>query len=96
MCYYLCIEKRYKGGGVMNKTEFDYEMKKHGDTQTSLADAMGLSRTCLNQKINEKNGKCFNQPELKFLKVRYNLTDQRFVEIFFASLVSKKDTKTIC
>lgn len=77
----------------MHKTELEYEMKKYGDTQGSLADSMGLSRATLNYKINEKNGASFNQPELKFMKDRYGLTPERMVEIFFSRDVSKKDTK---
>lgn len=72
----------------MNKIEFEYEMKKHGDTQETLAKAMGISRTRLNCKINERYGASFNQPELKFLRDRYNLSANRMDEIFFVKCVS--------
>lgn len=77
----------------MDKTELTYEMKKYGDNQSTLASSMGISRVSLNHKINEKNGAAFNQPELKFMKDRYNLSPTRMVEIFFSNSVSKKDTK---
>ncbi len=72
----------------MNKIEFEYEMKKHGDTQETLAKAMGISRTRLNCKINERKGASFNQPELKFLRDRYALSACRLDEIFFDRDVS--------
>lgn len=72
----------------MDKTELKYEMDKFGDNQSTLADAMGLSRTRLNYKINEKYGAVFTQPELKFIKDRYKLSAQRMEEIFFTHNVS--------
>lgn len=72
----------------MNKTEFEYEMKKHGDTQETLAVDMGISRATLNGKINETSGKEFFTSELKFIRKKYSLSDARFIEIFFADYVS--------
>lgn len=72
----------------MNKTELDYEMRKYGDNQSTLAEAMGLSRTRLNSKINEKYGATFTQIEIKFIKDRYGLSAQRMEEIFFNTPVS--------
>jgi len=72
----------------MNKTEFIVEMKRHKDTQASLANAMGLARVTLNRKINEIGGSSFTQPELKFITDRYSLTAERAMELFFASNVS--------
>lgn len=72
----------------MNKTELDYEMRKYGDNQSTLAEAMGLSRTRLNYKINEKYGATFTQIEIKFIKDRYGLSAQRMEEIFFNADVS--------
>ena len=72
----------------MNKEAFNYEMKKYGDTQAVLAIAMGLSRTRLNAKLNEKNGASFTQPEISFIRNRYQLSDQSVITIFFAENVS--------
>ena len=49
-------QKKIQGGEAMDKTELKYEMDKFGDNQSTLANAMGLSRTRLNYKINEKYG----------------------------------------
>lgn len=40
-----------KGGEVMNKNKFVSVMKLHGDTQESLAEAIGLSVQRMNAKI---------------------------------------------
>ena len=72
----------------MNKREFYAVMKLYGDTQTSLAEAMGISRTRLNAKINETNNAVFTQPEISFIKARYKLTPERVDEIFFETKVS--------
>ena len=81
--------KKIQGGEEMNKKEFECEMKRFGDTQGTLAEAMGISRTALNCKLNERNGSSFTQPELLLVKERYCLTAERMEEIFFTTNVSK-------
>jgi len=81
----LYREKIHSEVRLLNKVEFEYEMRKYGDSQTTLANAMGLSRTRLNCKINERYGASFTQPELKFLMDRYSLSTERLEQIFFAS-----------
>ena len=76
----------------MNKEEFKAEMCRNGDTQSTLAKAMGISRTSLNAKINERNDASFTQPEIAFIRSRYNLTSERIDIIFFSTYVSWKDT----
>lgn len=67
----------------MNKKEFIAEMKRFGDTQSSLAAAMGLSRVRLNAKINERDGASFTQPEISFIRERYKLNADGINLIFF-------------
>lgn len=55
---------------------------RYDKTQGALANAMGLSLSRLNAKINA-NGAQFNQDEIAFIKNRYNLSDDQVVEIFF-------------
>lgn len=62
-------------------------MKLNGDTQETLAAAIGISRTQLNAKINERNAS-FMQPEILRIKERYNLTAEQINEIFFENKVS--------
>ena len=58
-------------------------MKERGDTQDTLATALGISRVTLNKKIHSRNGSSFNQPEIAAIRVRYNLTAQEVEAIFF-------------
>ncbi len=73
---------------MINKTEFEVEMKRNGDTQSILAKDMGYARITLNRKVNETMGASFTLPDLSFLKRRWKLTDIRFITIFFAENVS--------
>ena len=68
----------------MNKNMFVSKMKLFGDTQQVLADALGLSLSRLNAKINETDGAEFRQGEIKFFINRWNLVPEEVVQIFFA------------
>ena len=72
----------------MNKRELECRMKRYGDTQSSLANALGISRGCLNSKINERQCASFSQPEIVAIKKRYNLSADDIENIFFNSEVS--------
>lgn len=72
----------------MNKLELEIIMKRYGDTQSRLAEAIGISRVRLNAKINETNGASFTQPEISAIKERYNLSDTDINSIFFERNVS--------
>ena len=67
----------------MNKNKFVSVMKLHGDTQESLAEAIGISVQRLNAKINSTCGAEFTMSEIRAIKIRYNLTCQEIDEIFF-------------
>ena len=56
------------------------EMVKNGDTQESLAEALGISRQTLNGKILGKVD--FRQNEILFIKDRYRLTAKAIDAIF--------------
>ena len=62
----------------------------HDDTRTDLAEALGMSIGTLNAKINETNGRCFNQPEIAFIKDRYDLTAEKVDRIFLLQKCLKK------
>lgn len=51
---------------------FKYIMKKHGDDGETLAAALGISRTSLSLKINNRQD--FKLSELCLLAARYKLT----------------------
>lgn len=67
----------------MNKALFRSFMVKFGDTQETLANAMGISLSRLNAKINS-NGAEFTQSEILFIKQRYKLSASNVDAIFFA------------
>ena len=72
----------------MNKNMFNSKMKLFGDTQETLAEAIGLSLSRLNAKINECDGAEFKQSEIRFFITRWHLTADEVVQIFFAEKVS--------
>ena len=72
----------------MNKKLFKVQMVLHDDTQESLADAIGVSRGTMNQKINETNGRNFDQDEIRKLIDRWNLVPEEVVTIFFSDDVA--------
>ena len=72
----------------MNKNMFVSKMKLFGDTQEVLAKDLGISLTRLNEKINETEGAEFWQHEIKFFIIRWNLTPEEVVLIFFTEKVT--------
>lgn len=57
---------------------------KFDGNQEKLADAIGMSLSRLNAKINEHNAS-FNQREIAFIKDRYHLDDKELANIFFVN-----------
>ena len=74
----------------MNTLLFKSYMVKNNDTQAILAEAMGLPQSALSARINGKIA--FRQNEINFIRLRWHLSDQETVDIFFAYEVSEKDT----
>jgi len=62
-------------------------IKMHDGSQSVLADAMGLSLSRLNAKINE-TGAEFSQTEIAFIRDRYKLSASEITDIFFNDNVS--------
>lgn len=56
-------------------------------SQSVLAEAMGLSLSRLNAKINETDAE-FTQSEIAFIRDRYRLSKSQVCDIFFARNVS--------
>ena len=76
----------------MNKNMFVSKMKLFGDTQQILADALGMSLSRLNAKLNDTNGSQFRQSEIAFFRNRWGLTPEEVDSIFFASSVPCEGT----
>ncbi len=70
----------------MNEIKFKQAMLEHHDTQTSLADAMGLPQSAISQRVTGKVD--FRQTEINFIIQRYELTADQVREIFFDRQVS--------
>ena len=62
-------------------------MVLHGDTNSSLAELLGISLQSVSNKLNE-NGSEFKQGEIAKIKDRYNLTAEQVNDIFFKHFVS--------
>ena len=73
---------------MLNKAKLRAEMVLHDDTQSKLADALGVSLSRVNAKINEWNGAEFTQTEIELISKRYGLTAKEMKSIFFAQEVS--------
>jgi predicted transcriptional regulator len=66
----------------MNKKELRAEMARHGDTNESLADYLGISAAAFSKKINAERD--FRQTEIARIILRYSLTAEDVGRIFFA------------
>lgn len=67
----------------MNKNLLRSKMVLFGDTNETLAAALGISPQRLSAKINAKDGAEFVQREIKAIRDRYHLTDEEVALIFF-------------
>lgn len=61
---------------------------RYDKTQEHLAEAMGISLSRLNAKINGTGGADFTQSEIAFIRERYNLSNRDVCDVFFAKDVS--------
>lgn len=75
----------------MNKNRLKSLIILYDGTQKNLAQAIGISQSRLNAKINEKNAE-FTQKEIKMIADRYGLSASDISEIFFDNDVSNLDT----
>lgn len=67
----------------MNKTLLQRYMRVFGDTNVTLAAALGISKQRLSAKLNGYNGAQFNQNEIGMIIRRYDLKASTAVHIFF-------------
>lgn len=63
-----------------------YYIVQFDGTQKNLAEAMGISASRLNAKINNYRGAEFTEPEMRFIKERYQLDTDEFNLVFFSDL----------
>ena len=68
----------------MNKQLLKSFIVRYDGNQQNLADAMDIGLSTLSAKINQ-NGNSFRQNEMQFIRNRYHLSDEEFVNIFFTN-----------
>ena len=68
----------------MNKNMLRSVMVLHNDTNSILAEYLGIADSTLSLKINETNGAEFTQGEIRKIILRYQLTAEQVMQIFFA------------
>lgn len=74
----------------MNGKMLKLYIVRYDGMQKKLAEAMGLSLSRLNAKINGTRGADFSQTEISFIKTRYRLSNRDVCEIFLQTLYRKK------
>lgn len=74
----------------MRKNWLESKMKIFGDTQSTLAEALGITVQALNAKMNGRNE--FTRSEIQMIKERYHLTAEEVDFIFFTQDVSCEGT----
>ena len=72
----------------MNKRLYRSKMALHGDTNASVAAALGISPQRNSAKLNGTHGADYSQQEIATLKKRWNLSAEEVDAIFFAATVS--------
>jgi len=70
----------------MNPNELKAEMKRNDDTQEKLAEALDLSLSGVNDRINGRVE--FRRSEINIIRQRYSLSPEDTIRIFFADEVS--------
>ena len=73
----------WEGGETVDKNALRAKMAEHGETYEDLAKVIGCTVPTISDKINEKTGNGFTQPEIKEIKKHYNLTPEDIDRIFF-------------
>lgn len=72
----------------MNKQKLRSIIVYNDDTQTKLANYLGMANQTFSKKINEKDGAEFSQTEIKLIKEKYQLSAEEVDDIFFSQYVS--------
>lgn len=72
----------------MNKKLLKSEMIIYGDTNETLANAIGITPQRFSAKLNSYKGADFTQHEIRLIKDRYNLSADKMMNIFFVNKVS--------
>ena len=77
----------------MNINELRAQMARHGDNNTELAEALGVSLSGISNRLNGKQA--FTLAEVQIIIDRYNLTPAEVVLIFFTPKVAENETEVV-
>lgn len=58
-------------------------IRRHGDTQDSLAKALGMHKSTFNYKLNEKDGRAFTTREMQAICEHYKIPTVQRSALFF-------------
>ena len=72
----------------MNKALLRSIMVLNGDTYQTLSEDMKMEKATFSRKINSSAS--FTKKEMQFIREKYNLTADQFIEMFFTD-TEKKD-----
>lgn len=72
---------------LLNVQLLKSKMTLYNDTQEDLAEYLGVARYTLFNKFNEKS--YFTNKEIYLIKIRYDLTDEEVILIFFTLQVTQ-------
>lgn len=72
---------------LLNVQLLKSKMTLYNDTQEDLADYLGMTRNTLLSRLSEKS--YFTNKEIYLIKIRYNLTDEEVILIFFTLQVTQ-------
>ena len=71
---------------MIDSNLFKYVIRKNGDSMNDLAIALGLSRTSLSLKINNRSD--FKLSEVQEISKRYNLTVEQGIKLFLPGVAA--------
>lgn len=74
----------------MDRRKLEAVMVLNGDTNGTLAKALGIAPQTLSRKKNGTDGSDFTQTEITLIKQRYRLSSDEIDSIFFTPAVSQK------
>lgn len=72
---------------LLNVQLLKSKMTLYNDTQEDLAEYLGMTRNTLLSRLNEKS--YFTNKEIYLIKIRYSLTDEEVILIFFTLQVTQ-------
>lgn len=96
-----CLAKGYKKNDTEALKEYNelkrtgiikFKMSLYGDDISSLANYLGMARQTLSKKLNGEAD--FTQTEMSLIKIKYNLTDEEFTQLFAKEICQDEHSRS--